>query len=134
MFSKIFLSKENLLYNVNKIEEISKKKTCVMIKANAYGHGTKEVLSILNDRIDFFGVSNQSEGLYARKYTTKDVIVFGACEDYKQCIINNVSFAPQFAQTAPFLSKTANVWTLISITAKAAASALRYVLLAPSAW
>lgn len=93
MFSKIFLSKENLLYNVNKIEEISKKKTCVMIKANAYGHGTKEVLSILNDRIDFFGVSNQSEGLYARKYTTKDVIVFGACEDYKQCIINNVSFA-----------------------------------------
>ena len=67
MFSKIFLNKNNLLNNIDKIEEISGKKTCVMIKANAYGHGMKEILTILNDRVDFFGVSNQSEGLSARK-------------------------------------------------------------------
>lgn len=93
MFSKIFLNKNNLLNNIDKIEEISGKKTCVMIKANAYGHGMKEILTILNDRVDFFGVSNQSEGLSARKYTSKDIIVFGACEDYKICMLNDVSFA-----------------------------------------
>ncbi len=93
MFSKIFLNSKNLLYNVDKIEEISQKKTCVMIKANAYGHGMKEIISILNNRIDFFGVSNQSEGILAKKYTNKDVIVFGACEDYRQCMLNDVSFA-----------------------------------------
>ena len=93
MFSKIFLSKDNLLHNINKIEELSKKKTCVMVKANAYGHGMKEIISLLKDRIDFFGVSNQAEGLEARKYTTKEVIVFGRCEDYKLCMQNNISFA-----------------------------------------
>ena len=77
MFSKIFLSKNNLLFNIDKIEELSKKKTCVMVKANAYGHGMKEIISLLKDRIDFFGVSNQAEGLEARMYTTKEVIVFG---------------------------------------------------------
>ena len=46
MFSKIFLNKNNLLNNIDKIEEISGKKTCVMIKANAYGHGIKEILTI----------------------------------------------------------------------------------------
>ncbi len=93
MFSKIFLSSNNLLYNLQKIEEISKHKTCVMIKANAYGHGMKEVISILNDKVDYFGVSNQSEGLFARRYTKKEIIVFGACEDYKVCMLNDISFA-----------------------------------------
>ena len=93
MFSKIFLSKANLLYNLQKIQEISKHKTCVMIKANAYGHGMQEVISILNDKVDCFGVSNQSEALFARKYTKKDVIVFGACEDYRICMLNDISFA-----------------------------------------
>lgn len=92
MFSKIFLSKDNLLYNLQKIQEISKHKICVMIKANAYGHGMKEIISILNDKIDYFGVSNQSEALSARKYTKKDVIVFGACEDYRICMLNDISF------------------------------------------
>ena len=93
MFSKIFLSRDNFLNNIESIEKISQKKTCVMIKANAYGHGEKEVISILKDRIDYFGVSNQSEALLARKYTNKDIIVFGACEDYRVCMLNDISFA-----------------------------------------
>ena len=60
MFSKIYLNSKNFIQNVEKIEEIAGHKICVMIKANAYGHGMKEVLSILNDKIDYFGVSNRS--------------------------------------------------------------------------
>ncbi len=93
MFSKIFLNSKNLIHNVEKIQEIAGHKICVMIKADAYGHGMKEIISILNDKIDYFGVSNQSEALLARKYTKKDIIVFGACEDYRICMQNDVSFA-----------------------------------------
>ena len=50
---------------------------CVMVKANAYGHGLKEIVSILTEKIDYFGVSNQTEALLARQYTDKDIIVFG---------------------------------------------------------
>lgn len=93
MFSKIFLYKDNLINNIDQLEKVSKKKTCVMIKANAYGHGYSQIISILNDRIDYFGVSNQDEALQARACTNKDVIVFGACEDYKTCMENDISFA-----------------------------------------
>ena len=79
MFSKIILSKENLIHNLKIVKDISKHKICVMIKANAYGHGIKEVISILDKEENFYGVSNQSEALYARKYTDKEIIVFGAC-------------------------------------------------------
>ena len=112
MFSKIFLNRNNLLQNVVKIEEIAGHLICVMIKANAYGHGMKEILSILNDKIDYFGVSNQSEGLLAKRYTKKDVIVFGACEDYKVCMQNDVSFALFSYSDAKKIVKTAEKYQL----------------------
>ena len=93
MFSKIFLNRKNMLYNLSKLEEISDKKICAMVKADAYGHGMRQIIEILNDKLDYFGVSNQNEALTARKYTSKDIIVFGACEDYKLCMLNDVSFA-----------------------------------------
>ena len=93
MFYKIILSKENLIHNLKIVKDISKHKICAMIKANAYGHGIKEVISILDKEENFYGVSNQSEALYARKYTDKEIIVFGACEDYLTCMKNDISFA-----------------------------------------
>ena len=57
MFSKIILSKENLIHNLKIVKDISKHKICAMIKANAYGHGIKEVISILDKEENFYGVS-----------------------------------------------------------------------------
>ena len=93
MFSNIFLNKENLLHNVTVLEQIAGGKLCVMVKANAYGHGAKEIVGMLEDRIEFFGVSNQSEAEEIRGISNSKIIVFGACEDYELVIKKNISFA-----------------------------------------
>ena len=50
MFSNILLSKSNLIDNIKTLKEIGKgREICVMIKAEAYGHGAKEIVSILNE-------------------------------------------------------------------------------------
>lgn len=93
MFSKIFLYKDNLIHNIDYIKSVAKKPICAMVKANAYGHGEKEVLSILDGRVEYFGVACQNEGLRGRKYTNGNIIVFGKCENYSQCMKHDVSFA-----------------------------------------
>ena len=76
VFSNIFLNKDNLLHNVTVLEQIAGGKLCVMVKANAYGHGAKEIVGMLEDRIDFFGVSNQSEAEEIRGISNSKIIVF----------------------------------------------------------
>lgn len=94
MFSKILLSKNNLLHNLNFLKKIKKdKKICVIVKAEAYGHGSAEIVSILKDEVEYFGVSNQSEAEKLRKIINNDIIVFGVCDDYLTCIQQNISFA-----------------------------------------
>lgn len=93
MFSNIFLNKSNLIHNINTLEKIAGGNICVMVKANAYGHGVKEIVQMLNGRVGYFGVSNQTEAEEIRDITDAHVIVFGACEDYEACIKNNISFA-----------------------------------------
>ena len=92
MFSKIFLNSKNLISNINLLEQDAKMPLCVMVKANAYGHGSREIVSILNNRIKHFGVSNLQEALEIRDYTKDEIIVFGKCDDYQQCIENDISF------------------------------------------
>lgn len=93
MFSKIFLSKEKLFNNITYMQKITPGKICAMIKANVYGHGTKEMLPLLSEKIDYFGVSSEEEGFEGRAYTDKTIIVFGLCEDYKKCMEKGISFA-----------------------------------------
>ena len=69
MFSNIFLNKTNLENNLSIIEKIAKGKLCVMVKANAYGHGAKEIVKMLNGKVEYFGVSNQREAEEIRDLT-----------------------------------------------------------------
>ena len=94
MFSKIILNQSNLINNIHCIEKIvNNKKICVMVKAEAYGHGAKEVVNILKKEIDYFGVSNQTEAEEIRPETDKHIIVCGACDDYLKCMKQDISFA-----------------------------------------
>ena len=92
MFSNIFLNKQNLLDNLNFIKSKTKGKICLMVKANAYGHGDKEIVAISQDNVDFYGVSNQHEALNLKKDTKKPIIVFGRCNDYKLCMQQGIHF------------------------------------------
>lgn len=93
MLSNIILNKSNLLHNVDYLQKTAGSEICAMVKANAYGHGAREIVEILKHKINYFGVSNQSEALELREITDKCIIVFGACEDYSLCIRQNISFA-----------------------------------------
>ncbi len=81
------IKKNNLLQNLNVYKA---KKVCAMIKANAYGHGIKEIVGILDGRVDYFGVANAEEGRFARKHTKTPILVVGKTEDFEKCKANNL--------------------------------------------
>ena len=93
MFSKIYISKENLIHNIKYLSSVKGTKLCAMVKANAYGHGAKEIAGVISDYIDFFGVSNENEAFEIRPYTDKGIIVFGLCQNYEKLMEKDVSFA-----------------------------------------
>lgn len=107
MFSKIILSRENLLYNLNQFRKITDKKICLMIKANAYGHGLEEVVNVLGDYVDYFGVANQNEAETARSISNTKIIVFGKCDDYIKCMQKNISYGLFSLKMAKNLTKIA---------------------------
>ncbi|MBO5395030.1 MAG: alanine racemase [Clostridia bacterium] len=93
MFSEILINKQNLIDNVLYLKSKCDAELCVMVKANAYGHGAKEVVTILQDYVQCFGVSNQAEALALRSLTNRPIIVFGRCENYFECMARGVNFA-----------------------------------------
>lgn len=56
-------------------------KLCVVVKANAYGHGAENVVPFLEDIADYFAVANVKEGVKVRAYTYKPILVLGAFEE-----------------------------------------------------
>ncbi len=93
MFSKIILNKQNLLENVQYLKERAGAELCVMVKANAYGHGAREITEMLGDKVQYLGVSNEYEAFDLREMTDRKIIVFGRCEDYNTCTQQDIEFA-----------------------------------------
>ncbi len=94
MFNKIFINKSNLLHNVCYLQSLlENKKLCVMVKANAYGHGMQEIVSSLANEDVCYGVSNEGEAILLRQMTDKQIIVFGLVENYIEIISSNIDFA-----------------------------------------
>ncbi len=94
MNSKIIIDRENLFHNISYISDQSEgKDLCIMIKADAYGHGMEEIIALVDGKITTYGVSNLQEALRARTLTSHKIIIFGDCEDPLLCMQNNISFS-----------------------------------------
>ncbi len=83
-------------YNVDVLYDHIKKPMIAIIKANAYGHGYKEVAMTLKDHphISLFGVATLKEAIDLREMGVKqDILVLGAIplEDLDIAIENNIS-------------------------------------------
>ena len=76
------ISSENLFFNLQKFSD---KKICAMVKANAYGHGMKEIVSLLSGRVDYFGVVSVEEGVRVRKLCDTPVLICARAQDLKKC-------------------------------------------------
>lgn len=71
---------ERLLHNIRMIYKKSKKPLMAIIKANAYGHGDKEVATILETmpEIQMYGLATIKEAVELRKSgTKKEILVIG---------------------------------------------------------
>jgi len=76
---------DNLLWNLSRIKERSRKTIFAVVKANAYGHGDIEIVKeceLLG--IDFFCVSSIDEALNLRKHGINSEILVIGYVDYNQ--------------------------------------------------
>lgn len=115
-FTKKIVSKTKLLHNVDLIKSALRPncRLCAMVKANAYGHGLRNVVEILKDDVDFFGVANLTEALEVKKISNeKDVLIVGRTSDFEKTIKNEISFAivskEQFDKLLEFLHNYARI-------------------------
>ena len=77
--SFIEISKENLIHNIKQFRVLVKGSTKIaaVIKANAYGHGDKEVAKIATPYVDYFQVDSIEEAERVRSVTKKPILIFG---------------------------------------------------------
>lgn len=96
--SWIEISKKSLLFNVTAFRSVVGNKVlfCGVIKANAYGHGLKEVSSVLEkSKIDWFAVDSANEALSLKGFgIKKPILVLGyvRLSELEEVINKNISF------------------------------------------
>ena len=62
----VYIDRQALQYNLNRVKQLAAIQKSCMVKANAYGHGVKDCLAALNAS-DAFGVACLQEGLEIRE-------------------------------------------------------------------
>jgi alanine racemase len=84
MKTHIEISSENLVHNLNVFKQLTDKKLMFVVKANAYGHGLKEIISITKDLpiIDYYAVDTVTEALAVKEVDDKrKILVIGWSDD-----------------------------------------------------
>lgn len=76
----ISINEKNLKFNLDYYKEKTNKGIIAVVKNNAYGHGVKEIVSIIDDKIDMYAVSNLNEAKEVRKYTSLDILILDRVE------------------------------------------------------
>lgn len=91
MFNQVIISKSNLINNIKQVKSKNgSSKVCAMVKANAYGVGDVQVVRIIEQYVDFFGVACFFEAERIRKYTLKPILIMGAVE--KEQVVKDFSY------------------------------------------
>lgn len=103
MLNEVVINRYNLLKNLSYIKENNPNSLiCAMVKANAYGVGMKEVVKILDGRVDFFGVASVGEAIKARKFTKNKILIVSPIER-KNLIDNDFSYTVTSLEDVEFL-------------------------------
>ena len=77
--SYIEISKVNLIHNIKQFRDLLKGNTKIaaVIKANAYGHGDKEIAKTASPYVDYFQVDSIEEAERVRSVSKKPILIFG---------------------------------------------------------
>ncbi len=80
----LFISKIALEYNIDYYKRKTNKEIIAIVKNNAYGHGIKEVVGIIDNKIKMYGVSSQKEASEVLNYSKKDILILDKIDDYNK--------------------------------------------------
>jgi alanine racemase len=77
MKTYIEINRENLVHNLNLFKKLTQKKLMFVVKANAYGHGLKEIVGITKNLgiIEYYAVDSVSEALQLKQIDDKKKIL-----------------------------------------------------------
>lgn len=98
-------------HNVRQVKSKTESKIMGIIKANAYGHGVKQIASVLKEEgVYAFGVATADEAIEIRKYGfTEPILILGVTfpEEYHMLIDKDISLCVSSPEEAEMISKTA---------------------------
>ncbi|MCP4155598.1 MAG: alanine racemase [bacterium] len=93
MKTYIEISKDNLVHNLNLFKNLTGKKLMFVVKANAYGHGLKEIIGITRELaiVDYYAVDSVYEALEVRELDEhKNILIIGwSDEEELKTLIKN---------------------------------------------
>lgn len=102
--------------NIRKIKKATGKKFLLMVKADAYGHGIKELVPLIKSEVDAFGVADTTEGITVLEAgADKPILVTGEYD--------NASTVVKYGFT-PFVFSKTHI-TDLSLAANAAKKAIK---------
>lgn len=95
-FSDYIIYSKAIKHNLNEYKKINNRiKICAVVKADAYGIGLKNVVTQINNNVDFFAVACFNEAKDIRNYTKNPVLVlnFIPIKNIDYCIQHNISIS-----------------------------------------
>ena len=100
------ISKKALLNNYFYCKNFNKK-IMVMVKANAYGHGLKNIVDVLKNKVYFWGVANFLEALNLKFLLKRksNILVVGKTTNFKTLIKNNIQITVDSLQELKIIKK-----------------------------
>ncbi len=82
MNNEIIISKDNLINNIKQVKKYNPDTLiCAMVKANAYGVGVENVVSIIDRYADYYGVACFFEAKSLRSLTDKKILILGVVDE-----------------------------------------------------
>ena len=92
MLSAKVINKQNLLHNFDLCKKITNKNIMAMVKADAYGHGLFDIVSILVKKCKWFGVATVDEAICVKKIVKQNanVLVVTKSENFDLLIKNEI--------------------------------------------
>ena len=99
-------------YNIKTVQALNPadRKTLLVIKADAYGHGSVTLAKEMDDLADYFAVATMDEAVELRKAgIVKPILILGYTDEseYEAAVKNDITLAIYDAEEGELLSKTA---------------------------
>jgi len=106
------ISLDNIRKNITTVQALndSSMRTLLVIKADAYGHGSVRLAKEMDDLADYFAVAEIDEAVELRNNgIVKSILILGNTdeEDFERAIMHDVTMAVYDAEKAELLSETA---------------------------